>query len=239
MSRFTTTITEKKRNAPPKDISIAVLSAGIGNRIKSYEPRSLLKVRGSYLIDNQIQVINECLHKPEIISVLGFDTKRIIKKSTNNLRVVENQLYNTTNSSESLRLAVNNCQNENFMFLHGDLLFNKETLMNSYNNSFILVDNKGLFKESEVGVTINSSRSGKNNASILSYGLDCKWGQMAYFTGNEFKILQNVLLRMQEQDKKMLSFEIINKVIHMGGCFECLEPEGMVIIEIDRIKDIK
>jgi len=239
MSRFTTTITEKKKNTPPKGIAVAILSAGIGNRIKSYEPRSLLKLRGSYLIDNQIDVIKECFHEPEIISVLGYDTKRIIKKSENKLRVVENQLYDQTNSSESLRLAVNNCETESFMFLHGDLLFNKQTLKNSYKKSFIIVDNNGLFKDSEVGVTTTDLGNGRKQASIMSYGLDCKWGQIAYFTGDEFKMLKSITSRMQFKDKKMLSFEIINKVIQMGGVFECLEPDNMVIIEIDRIKDIR
>ena len=239
MNRFTTTITEKKKNTPPKGISVAILSAGVGNRIKSYEPRSLLKLKGSYLIDHQIKMIKQHFHEPEVISVLGYDVKRIIKKSEHNLRVVENQLYDETNSSESLRLAVNNCENESFMFMHGDLLFNQETLINSYKKSFILVDNNGLFKDSEVGVTTTTESNGKSNASIMSYGLNCKWGQMAYFTGAEFKMLKSVVSKMQQKDKKMLSFEIINKVIQMGGVFECLEPENMVIIEIDRIKDIK
>tara|TARA_Y100000385_G_C12714530_1_gene476024 strand:+ start:53 stop:607 length:555 start_codon:yes stop_codon:yes gene_type:complete len=184
-------------------------------------------------------MIKQHFHEPEVISVLGYDVKRIIKKSEHNLRVVENQLYDETNSSESLRLAVNNCENESFMFMHGDLLFNQETLINSYKKSFILVDNNGLFKDSEVGVTTTTESNGKSNASIMSYGLNCKWGQMAYFTGAEFKMLKSVVSKMQQKDKKMLSFEIINKVIQMGGVFECLEPENMVIIEIDRIKDIK
>jgi choline kinase len=239
MNRFTTTITEKKKNTPPEGISVAILSAGVGNRIKSYEPRSLLKLQGSYLIDRQIQIIKEHFHEPEVIPVLGYDVKRIIKKSEHNLRVVENQLYDETNSSESLRLAVNNCENESFMFMHGDLLFNKETLMNCYKKSFILVDNNGLFKDSEVGVTTTIGDKGRNCASIMSYGLNCKWGQMAYFTGAEFKMLKSVTSKMQQRDKKLLSFEIINRVIEMGGVFECLEPDNMVIVEIDRIKDIR
>jgi hypothetical protein len=125
------------------------------------------------------------------------------------------------------------------MFLHGDLLFNKQTLKNSYKKSFIIVDNNGLFKDSEVGVTTTDLGNGRKQASIMSYGLDCKWGQIAYFTGDEFKMLKSITSRMQFKDKKMLSFEIINKVIQMGGVFECLEPDNMVIIEIDRIKDIR
>ena len=79
----------------------------------------------------------------------------------------------------------------------------------------------------------------ENNATILSYGLPIKWGQIAFITGREYKILKNIFNKYEDQDKKKLSFEIINMIINMGGKFLCHEPEKMSIVEIDRIKDIK
>ena len=81
MARFTTTITQKKENTPKDGISVAILSAGNGSRIKSYEPRSLLKIKGSYLLEHQIKTINASLENPEIITVVGCHATRVMKKT--------------------------------------------------------------------------------------------------------------------------------------------------------------
>ena len=106
--------------------------------------------------------------------------------------------------------------------------------MLNYKKSFIVVDSKGMMKSKEIGVTIQN-----NKATMLSYGLPVKWCQIAFITGKELKILKNILYKLQGSQKKLLSFEIINKMISMGANFECHEPEDMSIIEIDCIKDLK
>ena len=222
----------KKANV---DICVAILSAGVGARIKSYEPRSLLRINNEPLIDRQIHVINNSFTSPEIIAVFGYDFYRILKKIKTPIRVIENQLYETTNNAESLRLAFNNNVKNNFLFMHGDLLFNNATLSQlNYSESFIIVDSKERFDKKEVGVTITNGK-----ANILSYGLDTKWCQIAHLTGKELKIANSLFLRFEEQNKKMLSFEVINAIIENGGCFKCYEPNNMNIFEIDKIrKDI-
>jgi len=231
MSRFLTKI--KKKQLDKESISVAFLSAGIGNKIKSYEPRCLLKIEDKTLIEHQQNTVNNFFKMPEILIVVGCQANKTIKKLQNKIRIVENQIYSDTNSSESLRLAFNNSLHQNFMFVHGDIHFNIKTLDVCYEKSFIIVDSKGMIKENEIGVTTVN-----NKASILSYGLPLKWCQIAFFTGKEHRILKNILQRFTDRDKKKLSFEIINEVISCGGSFECFEPAGMNVFEIDRIKDI-
>lgn len=232
MSRFLTKIKKKKINEG--EISVAILTAGKGSKIKSYEPRSLLKLRDKLLIEHQYDTVNNCFKNPEIITVVGCHANKVIKKISGRSRVVENQLHEETNSSESLRLAFNNSSTANFMFMHGDLYFNIETLDVCYEKSFIIIDSSGMIKENEIGVT-----KIKNKASILSYGLPIKWGQIAFFTGKEYNILKNIMQKFEQRDKKKLSFEIINEIINAGGSFECFEPPEMKLLEIDRIKDIR
>ncbi len=57
-------------------------------------------------------------------------------------------------------------------------------------------------------------------------------------TGKELKILKSIFLKFKEKDKKMLSFEVINKIIELGGSFECFEQKESKILEIDCIKDL-
>ena len=223
--------------AGEEKISFIILAAGSGKKIKSYEPRSLLKTKhGSTIIENQVSNVVSSFRRVEVIAVIGCHASKIVKKhkSNTNLRFVENQLHASTNSSESLRLGLNNSLGENVIFCHGDIVFNTKTLNLPYSKSFIIVDSKGMINKDEIGVT-----KVKGKASILSYGLSLKWAQIAFFTGKELRLLNSIMNKFEEKDKKKLSFEIINEIISLGGRFDCLEPEGMQIKEIDRIKDIR
>ena len=116
MSRFT----QKNKKQSSGTACVAILSAGIGKRIKSYEPRSLIKIGNKTLIEHQITVLENSFDNPDIILVTGYSTNRIIRKTKNKVRIVENQIYNETTSSESLRLAINNTTSNSMFFFHGD-----------------------------------------------------------------------------------------------------------------------
>lgn len=238
MSRFTTNITKSKKiksKKQPKEISVAILSAGIGSRIKSYEPRCMLKIGGKTLMEHQIATIKKSIDNPDIISVIGYDAQKVIRKFNDQIKIIENQIYENTNTSESIRLAFNATKKNNFLFIHGDLLFNQDTLSDlDYNRSFVIIDTKQRIDDKEVGLTI----LGNKKASIFSYGLDTKWCQIAFFTGKEINIAKQIFNKFEDYHKKMLSFEILNQMINMGASFNCYEPDGMKILEIDRIKDI-
>tara|TARA_A100001201_G_scaffold89741_1_gene78645 strand:+ start:121 stop:831 length:711 start_codon:yes stop_codon:yes gene_type:complete len=235
MTRFVTNIKKQSvQNDGEEGISVAILAAGTGSKIKSYEPRSLLKIQNKNLILHQIDIISNTFNKSEIITVVGCHANKVIRKIKGRTRIVENQLHDKTNSSESLRLSFNNSIYENFMFIHGDIWFNTNCLKVDYTKSFVIVDSSKMIKDQEVGVT-----SVKDQLTIMSYGLPKKWAQIAFFTGREYKILFNILNKFENKEKKKLSFEIINEVIEQGGVFECYEPKNMKIKEIDRIRDIE
>lgn len=230
MSRFTKKIKDKFSHP----IQVAILAAGIGARTKSYEPRCLLKYNSKIILETQLSVLSERFPKSEISIVCGHDSGRIIKKVGKQHRIIENQIYENTNSGESLKLAVNNSLLDNFMFMHGDLVISYE-IFNSINlnSSFILVDSMNKFEEKEVGVTVVDGK-----VSVLSYNLPVKWCQIAYFTGEEMNILRKLLIRQDFNSKYILTFEIINKVIELGGSFKSYDIGTSFIKEIDSLKDI-
>jgi choline kinase len=230
MSRFTQNIKRSKI-----ETSVVILAAGVGEKTKSSEPRALLKVGNKSLIEYQIGLVNNSFDNPDLIVVLGVDSNKVIKKLNNSIRIVENQLYDKTNSFDSLRLAVNNSNRDNLLFFHGDLYFNVDTLQEiGYKKSFILIDTKQRMKDKEVGVTLHN-----DEATILSYGLDTKWCQIAFFTGLELELLRSICVKTKPEYKNMFTFEAINKVIDMGGSFICLEPKSMSLMEIDYIRDLR
>ena len=213
---------------------IVILAAGIGSRTKSYEPRCLLKYNGKVLLDNQMEILSNKFIGSEISIVCGFDYQRIMKRVGKKARIVENQSYENTNSGESLKLAVNNSIYDSVLFLHGDLYLSSDLFNNvKFDRSFLLVDNLNKFEEKEVGVTVVNDQ-----ATVLSYSLSTKWCQIAFITGNEMNILRRLLARQDFNTKYLLTFEILNKIIEMGGAFHCYDIGSSFIKEIDNLKDI-
>ena len=72
----------------------------------------------------------------------------------------------------------------------------------------------------------------------MSYTLPIKWCQIAYFTGNEINILRRLLVKPDYNTKYLLTFELINKIIELGGIFKCVDIKDGFIKEIDSLKDI-
>lgn len=232
MSRSITTIKSSPKDT--KGISVIILSAGAGLRIRSNEPRSLIKINDEPLISHQIRAIDKSFTNYEIVGVFGTHIDKIIKKLNGKIRIVENQLHDSTNNSESMRLGLNNCTNHSILFIHGDVYFNSDLLKGAnYNKSFLVLDANGDMDEKEVGATIN-----KKNVSILSYGLKKKWCQICHVTGRELKILRSIFSKFKNSDRKMLSFELINRIIESGGSFTHYEKKDSHVVEIDCIKDL-
>jgi choline kinase len=230
MSRFI-----QKIKKDPLGISVGILSAGTGSRIKSHEPRALLKVGPKFLLQHQLDIVGSVFREPEVVIGIGVEANRILKKFPGEVRFVENQLHNSTGPFETLRLIVNNVTNSSILFFHGDLYFDIKTIDSAdFSKSFIVVDNKKRMREKEVGVTVVNDK-----ASILSYGLDTKWCQIAFFTGKEFAILRQICSKATNETKTLLAFEVINSIISRGGIIKAHEPDSMSIVEIDCMKDIK
>ena len=230
MSRFVRKI--KNKNFP--QLQIVILAAGVGSRTRSYEPRCLLKYNKKTILDNQIEVLTSLFNKAEISIVGGFDINKIIRKVGKTVRVIENQMYENTNSGESLRLGINNSMLDNVLFLHGDLIISPEIFDNvKMDQSFLLVDSGNQFEEKEVGITIVDGV-----ATVLSYSLPTKWCQIAYLAESELCILKKLMMKNDFPSKTFLTFEVINKIIENNGKFNCFEIGKGFIKEIDSLKDI-
>lgn len=230
MSRFVRKI--KNKNFP--QLQIVILAAGVGSRTRSYEPRCLLKYNKKTILDNQIEVLTSLFNKAEISIVGGFDINKIIRKVGKTVRVIENQMYENTNSGESLRLGINNSMLDNILFLHGDLIISPEIFDNvKMDQSFLLVDSGNQFEEKEVGITIVDGV-----ATVLSYSLPTKWCQIAYLAESELCILKKLMMKNDFPSKTFLTFEVINKIIENNGKLNCFEIGKGFIKEIDSLKDI-
>lgn len=196
-------------------ISVVLLCDSPGYRMKSYGPLSLVTINNKKLIDIQISAIKEQFPNFELIVCLGFDSEKVCryvrtKYKNINIRFVENQLYNVSNSCESLRLSLNNICNNKILICDGNLLLNSKCL--SYidtEKSCALIEKKSC-ETLEIGLNIDKD----NNIQHFSFGATQTWSEILFLNGHDItETLRKIIVNYDS--KTRFIFEAINELINM------------------------
>jgi len=227
-----------KKSAPLDqngEVGIIIPAAGLGRRMKSRGPKPLIKItEDTTILENQIKNIEGSFEDHKVVLVCGFEADRLMNESPSDFIKVENEFYEDTNVARSIGLALRAINHlERVLIIYGDLVFNKKALeVLGYNTSsvFALDDFIG---EEEVGCIINE----EGDLEHMMYDLPHKWSQIAYFQGDELEYLKEIV--WDRNNSKLFGFEIINKVIEMGGRFRCDYIEDIKIVDVDTSKDIQ
>jgi len=105
-----------------------ILAAGIGSRLGNSDPKPLTKLKnGESILYRQIECLSEYIGINNIITIVGYK-KDIIMESFPNLLYVYNNYYDTTNTSKSLLAGLHKIENDDVLWLNGDVVFEKELL---------------------------------------------------------------------------------------------------------------
>lgn len=214
-----------------KKYSIIIPAAGVGYRMKSYGPKSLLKIKeNKRLIDYQLEAINKVFNNKEIILVGGYQANSVFNHIPDNVIQIENQSYQNTNVSKSIAIGLRAATTQNVIIIYGDLFFTNKTINIEYKNkSFLCISNE--MKTEEVGINIYN-----NNIVSLFYDIVPKWGQIMYLVGKELSLLKNIVFN--SENDKMFGFQIINDIIDNHGSFSSVYLKHPVY-DIDTTKDLK
>ena len=215
------------------DISVVIPAAGAGRRMKSYGPKSLIKVGNSTIINSQIGTIKSHIPKCDIVLVCGFKAEKLMNETPENIIKIENELYEESNVVRSIGMGLRATANSStVMLVYGDLVFNSEAISHLiFDRSCIVIDQETMADE-EVGCVIGEN----GNLENIMYDLPNKWGQIAVFIGTELQLLKE--LCWDKKNYRKFGFEIINSIMDRGGKFKCIDNEAIKIIDIDNSKDI-
>ena len=105
-----------------------ILAAGIGSRLGISEPKPLTKLKnGESILQRQVECLSEYIGINNIIAIVGYK-KELIMESFPNILYVYNDFYDTTNTSKSLLAGLNKIEEEDVLWLNGDVVFEKELL---------------------------------------------------------------------------------------------------------------
>ena len=140
-----------------KRYSIIIPSAGMGRRMRSYGPKSLIKIHeNTTIIGRQLSIIKKNFTNCEIILVTGFCSDKLMNNTPSDLIKVENENYESTNVLRSIGVGLRASTSDRVLILYGDLVFNEEAIKNlKLDSSSVIVDDSGLMGEMEVGCNVS------------------------------------------------------------------------------------
>lgn len=233
-NRFTTRIKKQGAGTNPQDpLTVIIPVAGMGHRMKSYGPKCLLPANTKEtILEKTISNVQREYPYSDIIVVTGFESEKVIKSLPHDIRVVENNDFEETSITESIRIGINVSTNNKLLIVYGDLVFNVYSIRNlTLEGPCVVVDSKARFKEEEVGVMVVD-----DHITNFAYGLPKKWSQIAYFENESFEILKS--LCSDKRKSKLYPFELFNIIINSGISIKAKEPKGMLIREVDSLKDL-
>lgn len=195
-----------------KHYNILLFTESHGYRMKNYGAVQLTKINGLCLIDHQIKALKSRFKNFTITLSCGFESSRIwrhLKNKYSNLdiRLIENPLYRTTNSCESIRLAIMNTNSKNMFICSSANIFEKRHLDQlSFSDTSIfcqrLENNKSDLKVYK----------GNDNCTKLDFGVgDLCWTEMLYLDGEKSVNDFYSIIDCEEYKSKFL-FEAINKL---------------------------
>ena len=213
--------------------TIIIPSAGQGQRMKSYGPKSLIKINGKTILEHQLERIQSTFIQHEIILVTGFEAERFARHTKGKkIKVIHNKHYEDTNVVHSIGLGLIAAKTKNVLVLYGDLVFNKEAItLPLWKESLISIDPSNYMKKDEVGCIVQ-----QNLLVNMMYGLPNKWGQMMFLTGNELNLFKSIVTT--QNCSRWFGFEMINEIMKEGGKFRAYTPKNALSIDVDTSKDI-
>lgn len=211
---------------------IGVIIAGASRRPFFDEPRSLLSINNTNLINHQIKIINDLFHTPDIIFVGGYQIEKIQSSLTKPIRIGVNENYNNSSIIKTIQIGLNINILDSVLIIYGDMFFNHDIFDHLHTDTSSAIYSNKKNKKQEVGVVVNG-----NSIDNFSYNSKSKWAQILYLTGTELKKIKE--LCNKKENENLMGFEILNQMINQGGKLKAIETEAEFFIDIDTLEDYR
>lgn len=200
-----------------------LLSAGIGRSMKTKGAKSLLEYDGVSVLQHQIRTIRSVDDKADVCVVVGFQYNKVVKAALDeSVRIVYNHEYESTGQSESIKIGLNSTNKTDIFIIHGDVVFNTAAIKKT-KLSHVVLENSA--DKRKVGLCHNSL-----TLVGMSYGVENKWGQIAYFNSKDFIILKEL---SNSCKSNMSTYELINEMIARTKIV-VRQSEDIKIVEIEK-----
>ena len=224
-----------------------IFNSGLGNRMEELTKnnhKAMVKLSdGETIFERQIRILSECGIKDFIVTV-GYLKEQLISVSKNfphlSFEFVDNKDYASTNYIYSMFLASDFIDGD-MLFLHGDLVFNKQLvieILNNENNSLCLInEEKELPKKDFKGRIQNGYLK---EVSINIFDDDCFAFQPFYKLSRDVAIAwkQEVEAFIKNGKDKVYAENALNQILNKLE-IKAMSYKGNYMEEIDDIDDYR
>ena len=204
---------ESDQDIPDDLISVILLCDTPGYRMKSYGAIPLIPFKRKRLIDLQISTISNVFKNFEVIICVGYDADKVCRYEKNkyknkNVRIVENQMFDNSNSCEGVRLCLNNINNDKVIILDGSLLLDQETLYNVNTKQSYIMTEEGFYENLEIGVNIGEH----GTIEHFGFGAHTAWSEVLFLHNDDvIESLRRII--SSDNFKQKFLFEGLNELI--------------------------
>ena len=181
-------------------------------RNKNYDPAALIYInKKRRVIDYHMSYITKYIKKREIVICVGYKSNEVVeyisrKYPNENIRFVENQLHEQTSSSESVRLALNNVNNNNVLLISSATIMNSSNMFIERNQSKIyLLDTT---KNNSIGANVGDG----GRVEYMCFGAKYAWTG-AMWINNKTTVSKLKSTLANYKSKNRLWFEAINDLV--------------------------
>lgn len=207
-------------------------------KTRSQSAANLITIKNIVLIEEQIKAINRRFSNYEIIICTGYFSSTINihiknKYKHHNIRIIENKEFETCNSCESVRLCLQNTNNDKVFIINGQILFDYKIFNNlNLDEAFAIscaCENGCL----DIGLNIDRNKK----IEYFCYGANQYWSEILYLdNGGVIRDLEKLLIN--SLFKKKFLFEAINEIIDRHSILLKKSKSGRVV-KIQNIKTLE
>ena len=211
------TTAKKSSQKNNKLITVVILCHSFVSRMKSFGNVAMIPISNSEkIIDRHINQVIKQIENVEIVVSIGYEAQRvrsyIQKKYSNiNIRCVENTNHENSSICESLRIAINNTNNNRILIISGNMIYDESILHNVIENeATTALSAKNINSTLDVGVNIDQET---NHIAHISYGLiNHDWTELIYLNkDSQVNEIKKILSRKESKNK--ILYELLNMMI--------------------------
>ena len=150
-----------------------ILAAGRGSRLGRDVPKAVLEIaKNTTILDIQLRNLSTISSIDDVIVVVGFKSELITQKYSG-LSFIYNDRYDRTNTAASLLLALEKTNEDDILWLNGDVVFDRDILrliQQNPDHNLIFVK-RGCCGAEEVKYSVDRSDAIRNISKTVRNGL--------------------------------------------------------------------
>jgi len=226
-----------------KSITKAVIvAAGESNRLKpltNTKPKGLLEVAGETMLERSVRLLYEN-NIEDILIVVGSMREQIQDTIGNRCKYAFNPFYRETNNMASLWFAKDWVDNQPFVYLHNDLVYDPELLSlflsSDYPDAALLVD-IGPTDEEAMKVRLIDDKFYESNKEIPISEAAGEWVGIAGFHHPNV-LFDNINKLLEQRHFKAYDTLAFTQLAQEGVHFSIVPTDGLDWVEVDFKSDL-